>query len=485
MSIVHRRAATLSRRGLLRLTAGGALLLTAAGHVPSVAASRQIANGAATGTFLDPATIHQIAVTFDAATYEAMVKHYVDTGEKGWIEATVAIDGTTYARAGMRLKGNSSLMGLRDNGAVEGGFVRRVGGREGHTADQPENLPWLIRLDKNGDNQTHNGITELVIRSNHSATSLNEAVALELLAEAGLTSQQAAPSAFRINDGSPALRLAIEHPNDAWMAAHFSAAGLLYKCEATGDWEYRGDDPEAYAEIFDLEAGGSGDDTANIAPLAAFLDFLNNSDDATFAAELPQRLDLDQFAVYLAMMDLIANFDDIDGPGNNGYLYYDPSTERFTVAPWDMNLAFVSPEPGVSRAFPAGGEGPVQIDLPGSAPDAAGTPAAGNVLPGTGNGGPVVAAEVPLGVRPDGEMTIVGRQHPNPLVERFTAVVEYTALVEEQSARLRTDLYDSGAAASILARWVSVLEHGASELVDQATIESDAAAIAAFFERPA
>jgi spore coat protein CotH len=302
---------------------------------------------------------------------------------------------------------------------------------------------------------------------------LNEAVALDLLAAAGLASQRAAPAGFRVNDGPPALRLAIEHPNDAWMAAYFSADGLLYKCEATGDWTYRGDDPDAYDDIFDLEGGGSGDDAADIAPLAGFLDFLNNSDDATFAAELPERLDLDRFAVYRAMMDLIANFDDIGGPGNNGYLFYDPATERFTIAPWDMNLAFVGLGDGAIRAFPDGGPPPVRIERPDlPAPDGSGTPTAGDVVPA--NGQP----------DPGGPVMIGGRHEPNPLVERFDAVDRFAALVDERSSRLRADLYDGGTAESILARWVGALERGASELVDQATIESESAAIAEHFKRP-
>ena len=47
----------------------------------------------------------------------------------------------------------------------------------------------------------------------------------------------------------------------------------------------RGDDPEAYDEVFDLEAGGNGDDAEDMKPLIEFLDFLNNSDDATGVAD--------------------------------------------------------------------------------------------------------------------------------------------------------------------------------------------------------
>ena len=129
-----------------------------------------------------------------------------------------------------------------------------------------EQLPWLIRLDKFVDGQSHEGITDLVIRSNHSATSLNEAVALDLLAAAGLASQQAAAVRFTVNDSAPALRLAIELPNDAWMAVRFPEGGLLYKAEAGGDWSYRGDDPADYKDVFDLEAADTGDDAADFQP---------------------------------------------------------------------------------------------------------------------------------------------------------------------------------------------------------------------------
>ena len=70
-----------------------------------------------------------------------------------------------------------------------------------------------------------------------------------------------------------------------------------------------------------------------------FLDFINNSDDATFETELGRWLDIESFATYLAVQELIGNSDDIDGPGNNSYLYYDSESGQFTVVAWDHNLA--------------------------------------------------------------------------------------------------------------------------------------------------
>ena len=184
MSLVHLRAAsTLSRRRLLSLSAGGTLAVVTASRRPAVAASTPISATTTKGRFLDSGVVHEIAVTFEQSAYDAMVESYASSGDKEWIEATVSIDGSTYERAGMRLKGNSSLMGLRmarGGGSDRGGRSSGPGGDL--SADEPQGLPWLIRLDKYANDQQHDGITELVVRSNPSATSLNEAVALELLA---------------------------------------------------------------------------------------------------------------------------------------------------------------------------------------------------------------------------------------------------------------------------------------------------------------
>lgn len=75
-------------------------------------------------------------------------------------------------------------------------------------------------------------------------------------------------------------------------------------------------------------------------PLITFLDFINNSTDEEYSKKLSEYLDVDAFASYLAMQDLVSNSDDIDGPGNNAYLYYDKKTKRMTVVAWDQNLSF-------------------------------------------------------------------------------------------------------------------------------------------------
>ncbi len=414
------------------------------------------------GGILDSSVVHEIAVTFDEDAYDAMIETYSATGDKEWIEATATIDGVTLERVGLRLKGNSSLRGLGTDSGAQGATV---------SADDPAGLPWLIRFDKYVDGQDYDGLSDLVVRSNNTETSLNEAIALDLLELAGLASQDAIAVSFSVNGSEPALCLVIEHPDDVWLEDNFEDDGALYKAESTGDYTYRGDDPESYDQVFDQEAGKDNED---LTPLIEFLDFINNSDDATFNAELADHLDVESFATYLAMQDLIDNFDDINGPGNNSYLYYDSETEAFTVVAWDHNLAF-----GVQNndGFGAGG-GPV--GQPAGA-DAAGV-APGGAAPGQAPGGAPPDRAAPGGIAPDQDAAGVpggGRVQPNVLVDRFLANPEFAALYDEALADLDAALYESGDASEVLATWVAVLS--TSDLVDADTIAVEAAAISRYF----
>jgi spore coat protein CotH len=345
----------------------------------------------------------------------------------------------TVEKVGMRLKGNSSLRGVSASGTTA-----------------PQSLPWLIRFDKYVDGQTYQGHTDIVIRGNSSKTSLNEAVALELIDLAGEATQESIATRFSINGSADVLRLAIELPNDDWDGENFDTDGLLYKAESTGDYSYRGDNPDAYADVFDQE---SDTDQENLAPLIDFLEFINTSNDATFAADLSKHLDVDAFARYLALQELVNNFDDIDGPGNNSYLRYDESTRKFTVLSWDMNLAF-----GSSPGGPMGNGGAGE-------PRAGAPPAGGLAAGGPGPQPPAGGAGAAPRGGPGGRSNI--------LVQRFQANATFAAMVAKAKTDLMAQLFTSGKGAQVVDRWAALLTAQATDLVDATTIDREAAAIRA------
>ncbi|MGV8896275.1 MAG: CotH kinase family protein [Rhodoglobus sp.] len=409
--------------------------LTACAVSTTAATDTSIAQSAATAALWDSSAVHNIELEVDPAEMQGLVDTYLATGEKEWVSATVVIDGQTFTDVGLKLKGNSSLRVV--------------------TADSdPATLPWVIRLDKFVDDQSLDGETELVVRGSSTETAINEAIALEMLSLAGLASEEAVSSRFSINGGTTELRLVIQNPNDGWDEQEFGVTGLLYKAESAGDYSYRGDDPESYVDIFDQEAG---DD--NLEPLIAFLKFINESDDATFAAELDQYLDVDAFATYLAYQDLVDNFDDIDGAGNNSYLHYDETTGIMTVVNWDLNLAFGTANvDGGGGAPGANGGQPGQGAVPGQG----GPPAGGGQVGGAAGGGP---------------------SNGNVLSERFLENSDFAALVTAAKTELIATLYSSGAAEQAVTEWVTVFTTQADDLVPAATVDLEADAVRESFAK--
>ncbi|HEU5127532.1 MAG TPA: CotH kinase family protein [Glycomyces sp.] len=387
------------------LAAAGASLAITVGltGVPAAAQTAPEApQPAQTSPVWDASTVHDIQVTVDETEYAAMIEEYLDSGDKEWITADVTIDGRLFPGAGMKLKGNSSLWGV-------------------NPGSSPTDLPWLIRLDKYVQ-QDFDGYERFVVRSSFTPSALNEALALRLLEEAGLTATKFFPTSFSANGEPAQLRLIVQEPDKQFdRENHGEDGGTLYKKKFEGDFAYLGEDAESYEEAWEPKGG----DEDNWQPLLDYLDWLNNSTDAEFAAELTERMDAEAFARYLAFEDLIGNWDTIDGPGQNGYLRFTPATGRMTVVAWDHNLSFaILPDPG---------------DPPPNAPKSWGC----------------------------------------PCVERAMEVPAFQQLYDQQAALLQAELFDSGLALSALEELAAPLV--ASGLIDPAAVAQDQAQIRSAF----
>jgi len=422
--------------------------------------------------FYDTSLVHSITIDFDEDEYQEILEAYSATGDKDWISATVTIDGTVFEEVGLRLKGNSSLRGVgNDTTATD------ESGDGSASSDEPETLPWLIRLDKYVDDQSYEDRTEFVVRGNTTQSSLNEAVALELIGLSGLVTERSAAVRLSVNGGDEALRLVMESiDDDLWNDDTFVNDGITYKADSTGDYSYRGADPADYDDIFNQK---TGDD--DLTPLISFLDFINNADDATFSAELGDYLDVDAFATYLAMEDLTVNNDDIDGRGNNSYLRYDSVTELMTVVAWDANLSFGATNggaEGLGAGRGGGGQAPggqAGGDRP-ALPDGA-VPGDAGAVPGAAPEGAVADGAVPDAA---GGQLGGGMDGNNILATRFLADSTFSALTESATATLTTSLYDSGDAQAVLDHWTTLLDEQASDLISTDALQSESDAIAVY-----
>ena len=432
----------ISRRGVLAALGVGAVGTVALTGCASLQAAglqgtSSASAGGVTNGYLAADSLHSVEITVDQSVYQEMIAAYTSNQIKNWIEATVTVDGVAHEKAGLKLKGNSSLQGISADTA-------------------PQKLPWLVRFDKFVDGANHDGMTRMVIRAGATTSALNEAVALDLLATTGLASEKAAHISLSVNGSDPVLRLTCQDLDESWVGQNFDVAGLLYKAESTGDYTYRGTDESAYKDVFDQETG-----EANLAPLIEFLQFINESSDADFQSGLAQRVDVDKMVTYLAFEDLIDNFDDITGPGNNSFLWWAEQANQMTVVAWDHNCAFgLKPGAGVGQRWRGDG----------------GQPPGGGGQPSGGAGGqqPPDAGQQPG----DGD----GRgTRANALVDRFNSLLDGEAKVSAERDRLRQELYTSGVAQTILDARAKVLTDQAGSLIEQSSVEADAQRIAAYF----
>jgi spore coat protein CotH len=329
----------------------------------------------------------------------------------------------SIVRPGGQLPGGQLPGAQVPGGGPQGGAI--VGGAPSAVSvDEPEKLPWLIQFDEFVKNRRYQGQKEIAVRPSSGVTpntTLNEALALQLIGMAAAPTERAAYSSFRVNGSKEVLRLVVEQPGDQFAGDNFEADGVLYKSLSSGTFSYLGEDPLAYDNAYRQITQKKQHD---LAPLIKLLKWVSEADDAEFDANLDKYVDVTSLARYLALHNLLLDFDDMGGPGQNSYLWYDLDTERFTVVTWDVNLSLSgNVTQGPLDAGGAGGRGP---------------------------GG--------LG---------------NPLKTRFLASAKFQQVYLQEYRGVYDDLLTSGAALAALAKLEKVLTEEAASLVDKTTIASE------------
>ncbi|MFI5844060.1 CotH kinase family protein [Catenuloplanes sp. NPDC051500] len=354
-------------------------------------------NIAGTVDVFDSAAAHDLRLSFTDDDYQRMLDGYFDDGEKEYVEADLTIDGTVVPSVGIRLKGNSTLGGLMRDGVAQqnqrgggggpgGGALPEgfegfpggagpqagqqggpggggMGGRVSLDTARPEELPWLIKFDEFAEGRRYQGHQEIAVRVGSGSTSsvMNEALSLDLIALTGEPIQRYAYSTFAVNDRPAVTRLLIEHPDEQF--ADEIGGSVLYKALSTGSFTYKGDDPTGYTEDFkQINMIGSQD----LAPVIALMKWVGEASAEEFDAGLAERVDVRSFASYVALQNLLLNFDDMSGPGQNYYLRYDLTTHKISVVTWDLNLTFQGS--ATQGPFDAGAFGRRPAGAPQAAP---------------------------------------------------------------------------------------------------------------------
>lgn len=330
----------------------------------------------------DDSIVHAIEIIVEDGTLDRMASTFTETGRKDWFPASIRVDGTLFAKVGIRLKGNSTLESIfgkphyaeedataeqappppmvnmtSSNKEISGQGTapkprRPVGNSrppQNMQHDEPmldanRNTPYLIKFDQYVPGLRYQGRSEIALRvrghMQEDAALLAELVTREAMAVAGVPAPALAYAGVSFNNGSEMLYLVSEHLDEAYIekvSGKNISDSILYKTLPKSQFVYRGEDPSAYDSVFSQETNKKHDD---LKPLIKLLRFVTVFDSEKFQSEIYSFIDVDALASYLAANNVFSNIDSLGGNGNNYYLLYDKALGKFTVLAWDMNESF-------------------------------------------------------------------------------------------------------------------------------------------------
>lgn len=257
-------------------------------------------------------TVNEINIEIDEADWQDMLENPL---EEEYHKANITINGETIGNVAIRTKGNNSLTSVANSDS--------------------DRYSFKLDFDYYDDNGSYYGLKKLCLNNNYSDnSSMREYISYKIMGEMGLDVPECAYSHITVNGEEWGLYLAVEPVDEVFLAAHFAdATGDLYKPEGVGgtgaDLVYNGDDISAYTGL-NLKTNLNSSDGKEILALMQALED---------GEGLEEVLDVEKALKYIAVNVALANFDSYLGMTTHNFYLYEENG-RFTIIPWDMNLAF-------------------------------------------------------------------------------------------------------------------------------------------------
>ncbi len=249
-----------------------------------------------------------------------------------WVPVTIDFEGDTLTDVGLRFKGNSSL---------------RSSWQQGNSK-----LPFRLDFDQfedespEIDDQRFYGFQKVTFSSNFSdASFLREKVTADLFREAGVPAANTAFYEVYIDYGEGPVFFGLytmtEVIEDTVIEEQFDDdSGNVYKPDGTGASFAEGSFNEP---SFDKQTNEDEGDWGDVRALYdTFHADTRTTDPAAWRAELESVFYVDGFLNYLAVNQVVQNWDTYGNIAHNYYLYHNPTTDLLTWIPWDNNMALNS-----------------------------------------------------------------------------------------------------------------------------------------------
>ena len=189
------------------------------------------------------------------------------------------------------------------------------------------------------------GVEKLNLNGEHNDPTITRSkICWDIFAMADVPCSRSSHTRLYINGEYRGLYINVEHIDEEFIQKRFyQSHGNLYKCLWPADLHYQGQNPNNYKEApfgrrtYDLKTNREEDDYSD---LAHFIDVLNNTPTNAFPCEIEKVFDVDNYLKVIAIDQLIANWDGPIVNKNNFYLYFNPSDQRFSYIPYDLDNTY-------------------------------------------------------------------------------------------------------------------------------------------------
>jgi spore coat protein CotH len=142
-----------------------------------------------------------------------------------------------------------------------------------------------------------------------------------------------------VNDTLIGIFAQVEQVDKGFLERNFGDNdGNLYKASDHGSpLDFKGPNQADYEDWYELKTNEDENDWYRF---VNFLRLLNETSDADFVSAVSNVFDFESALRHFAWTMVLSHFDSYTGSGRNFYLYDNPTTGKFTMIPWDVNMAF-------------------------------------------------------------------------------------------------------------------------------------------------
>lgn len=175
-------------------------------------------------------------------------------------------------------------------------------------------------------------------------SSMHDALAEQLFRDMGVVAPRTAYSYVTVDvpgkftNQALGLYIVIENIDGDFAANRFgNKKAPIFKPVTYDLFTDLGDDWNGYEAVYDLKTKATPEQLRRVIDLAKLV---SHGSDAEFVRRLPDFLDIEEFAAFVAGHVLLASYDGFLTNGQNYYVYLDPRSNKFGFISWDQDHAW-------------------------------------------------------------------------------------------------------------------------------------------------